>query len=65
MADAPTPLPPRPRGHPACPVCGKPPLAPHAPFCSRRCADVDLHRWLSEGYRVPTDETSGQEDPKP
>lgn len=62
MADAPTPLPPRPRGKSACPVCGKPPLAPHAPFCSRRCADVDLHRWLSEGYRVPTDETPGHED---
>ncbi len=65
MADAPTPLPPRWRGTPICPICGKPPQAPHAPFCSRRCADMDLHRWLSEGYRVPTDEAPGQEDPKP
>ena len=64
MADAPTPLPPRPRGKAACPICGKPPLAPHAPFCSRRCADVDLHRWLSEGYRAPTDEPPGPEEPK-
>jgi endogenous inhibitor of DNA gyrase (YacG/DUF329 family) len=37
-----------------CPICGKP-LADlgYRPFCSKRCADVDLHRWLSEGYAVP------------
>ncbi len=34
-----------------CPICGKPALRP---FCSRRCADVDLHRWLSGVYAVPT-----------
>ena len=39
-----------------CPICGKPASARHTPFCSRRCADVDLHRWLGEGYRIPTDE---------
>jgi hypothetical protein len=39
-----------------CPICGKPSDSRHRPFCSRRCADVDLHRWLGEGYRVPTDE---------
>jgi endogenous inhibitor of DNA gyrase (YacG/DUF329 family) len=37
-----------------CPVCRKATLAPYAPFCSRRCADVDLHRWLSEGYSIPS-----------
>jgi endogenous inhibitor of DNA gyrase (YacG/DUF329 family) len=42
-----------------CPVCGKPPEQAHRPFCSKRCADVDLGRWLKEGYRVPTDETPG------
>jgi endogenous inhibitor of DNA gyrase (YacG/DUF329 family) len=56
MADAPIPLPPRRRTPPACPICGKPPAAPHAPFCGRRCADLDLHRWLSEGYRMPAEE---------
>ncbi len=32
------------------------------PFCSRRCADVDLGRWLTERYRIPADadETSGE-----
>jgi hypothetical protein len=36
-----------------CPVCGKPTDAGYRPFCSRRCADVDLGRWLTEGYRIP------------
>lgn len=35
-----------------CPICGKPPQPGFLPFCSRRCADVDLHRWLGEVYRV-------------
>ena len=39
-----------------CPICGKPSADRHRPFCSRRCADLDLHRWLGEGYRIPTDE---------
>jgi endogenous inhibitor of DNA gyrase (YacG/DUF329 family) len=30
------------------------------PFCSKRCADIDLHRWLSGGYRVETDEVPGE-----
>ena len=37
----------------ACPICSKPASAEHRPFCSRRCADVDLQRWLSGGYVVP------------
>jgi len=36
-----------------CPICGKPAAERHRPFCSRRCADVDLNRWLSGVYRVP------------
>jgi uncharacterized protein len=39
-----------------CPICGKPAAAPHQPFCSGRCADVDLGRWLKGIYSVPTDE---------
>lgn len=41
---------------PRCPICGKPTKRPFRPFCSRRCADVDLHRWLSGAYRVQTEE---------
>ncbi|MEM9750838.1 MAG: DNA gyrase inhibitor YacG [Pseudomonadota bacterium] len=37
----------------ACPQCGAPVTPRYAPFCSRRCADVDLHRWLHDGYAIP------------
>ena len=37
----------------ACPICRKPPEAKYKPFCSARCADVDLHRWISGVYAVP------------
>ncbi len=36
-----------------CPMCGEPEAARYRPFCSRRCADRDLGRWLSEAYAVP------------
>jgi endogenous inhibitor of DNA gyrase (YacG/DUF329 family) len=52
---------------PKCPICSKPRVAAFQPFCSGRCRDVDLHRWLSESYRVPAgsaDETD-DEDPPP
>jgi uncharacterized protein len=39
-----------------CPICGKPPKAEHRPFCSARCKQIDLGRWLGETYRVPTEE---------
>ena len=41
-----------PRGK-RCPICGKLADARLRPFCSRRCADVDLNRWLSGVYAVP------------
>ena len=46
-----------------CPICGKPGLPEYRPFCSKRCADIDLGRWLKEGYRVPTDETPDDGEP--
>ena len=39
-----------------CPLCGSPVAPAHAPFCSARCAQIDLGRWLKEGYRIPTEE---------
>jgi endogenous inhibitor of DNA gyrase (YacG/DUF329 family) len=36
-----------------CPICGKPAQASYRPFCSKRCADVDLQRWLSGSYVIP------------
>jgi uncharacterized protein len=57
----------RPRPEPApkkpCPICGKPPIDAYVPFCSKRCADVDLHKWLGGSYAVPTDETADDEPP--
>ena len=39
---------------PPCPICGKPAASEYRPFCSRRCADVDLQRWFTGGYVIPT-----------
>ena len=39
-----------------CPICGKVTAAAHHPFCSKRCADIDLGRWLGGVYRVETEE---------
>jgi uncharacterized protein len=36
-----------------CPICGKPAEGAALPFCSSRCRDVDLNRWLSGSYVVP------------
>ena len=40
----------------ACPVCGALAEPRHRPFCSPRCRDVDLGRWLKGNYRIPTNE---------
>jgi len=44
-----------------CPICGKPASVEVAPFCSKRCADVDLHRWLGGHYRVPVSAEAEEE----
>jgi uncharacterized protein len=36
-----------------CPICGRPPSQQTRPFCSPRCRDVDLNRWLTGSYVVP------------
>lgn len=35
-----------------CPICGKPRVQEYRPFCSKRCADIDLGRWLKGGYVI-------------
>jgi len=40
----------------SCPICEKPGDAAYSPFCSRRCADVDLQRWLTGRYAIPVDQ---------
>lgn len=37
-----------------CPICRKPSEPAFVPFCSARCADVDLGRWLTDRYAIPT-----------
>jgi len=46
---------------PRCQICGRPPVHEFRPFCSRRCADIDLQRWLSGRYAVP----GGEDDEAP
>ncbi|WP_207482538.1 DNA gyrase inhibitor YacG [Arenibaculum pallidiluteum] len=55
----PTTLEPKPQaGRPraACPICGRPAETHTRPFCSRRCADIDLARWLNGVYQIPADD---------
>ena len=50
----------------ACPICGKDADPKYRPFCSRRCADVDLGRWLTGSYVIPAEETelAGDDEPE-
>jgi endogenous inhibitor of DNA gyrase (YacG/DUF329 family) len=53
-----------------CPICGRKTVAEFRPFCSRRCADVDLGRWLTGSYRIPAveedeDHDEGDDGPDP
>ncbi|MEM8877233.1 MAG: DNA gyrase inhibitor YacG [Pseudomonadota bacterium] len=48
-----------------CPICAAPQSPSYRPFCSKRCADVDLNRWLSGAYAIPVvedDELSVEDD---
>jgi endogenous inhibitor of DNA gyrase (YacG/DUF329 family) len=36
-----------------CPICRKPSVEAYRPFCSKRCADIDLARWLGGTYAIP------------
>ena len=45
-----------------CPVCKVPVTAAYKPFYSKRCTDVDLHRWLSGGYAIPAVESEDDRD---
>ena len=38
----------------ACPICEKDSDAKYRPFCSKRCADLDLGKWLSGSYAIPS-----------
>lgn len=46
-----------------CPICDRETDPRYRPFCSRRCADVDLGRWLKGSYAIPVDETEDEDAP--
>ncbi len=45
-----------------CPICGKQAVLEYQPFCSKKCADIDLGRWLKGTYVVHTNEKPEEED---
>ncbi len=45
----------------ACPICGKAAAEAYRPFCSKRCADIDLNRWLSGVYAIPVKEEEDED----
>lgn len=48
-----------------CPVCGKPAAERWRPFCSKRCADVDLGRWLGGRYAIPGEPAEAPPESEP
>ncbi|AWI84015.1 DNA gyrase inhibitor YacG [Alloyangia pacifica] len=46
----------------SCPICAKPTDEKYRPFCSKRCADVDLAKWMSGSYAVPSDDPQDVEE---
>lgn len=45
-----------------CPICNKPATPEHKPFCSRRCAEIDLGHWLNNSYALPAPPEDEDED---
>ncbi len=45
-----------------CPICGKPTETRFRPFCSRRCADIDLGHWLKGSYAIPVRPSEDDEE---
>jgi len=48
-----------------CPICGKPEVAKYKPFCSARCADIDLNRWFTGAYAIPATEDDDEDGNEP
>ena len=47
----------------SCPICANATDPKHRPFCSRRCADVDLAKWLGGGYAIPGEPVDEEDAP--
>ena len=48
---------------PPCPTCGRAGVQAYRPFCSKRCADVDLQRWFTGRYAIPVGEDEDEDGP--
>jgi endogenous inhibitor of DNA gyrase (YacG/DUF329 family) len=46
----------------ACPICKRAAAARFRPFCSQRCADLDLGRWLTGGYAIASEEPASTDE---
>ncbi|MBB3769516.1 hypothetical protein FHS55_000102 [Angulomicrobium tetraedrale] len=49
----------------SCPICDKPAVEKYRPFCSSRCADIDLNRWLVGAYAIPVTEEDDEDGEEP
>ena len=65
MAEATSKAASKPGKRKGCPICGAPAEERFRPFCSKRCADVDLGRWFGERYVVPGDTPLDPDEEKP
>ena len=45
-----------------CPICDKATEAKYHPFCSKRCADIDLGKWMTGGYALPSEDIPDEEE---
>ncbi|MFY0690788.1 MAG: DNA gyrase inhibitor YacG [Paracoccaceae bacterium] len=45
-----------------CPICSQESDKKYRPFCSRRCADLDLGRWMTGQYAVPSSDPEDAEE---
>ena len=55
----------KPAPEPKCPICAKPRVMAYRPFCSKRCQQVDLGRWLGEVYTIPVTEHDDEDGEEP
>ncbi len=52
----------QPQPHRSCPICRKPAAEAYAPFCSKRCSDIDLGRWLDDRYVIEGGDSASEDD---
>lgn len=50
---------------PSCPICSAPTQRAWRPFCSQKCADIDLGRWMTGAYAIATDHAPDDDRSEP